>query len=609
MVSIFLKNHRLALFLALILGLIAFLPNIIIHYKLQSEGLTYHPLTAAGYFDEMIFYGPHLKEVIEGNWINDDTDLAEYANRPSLLPVLPPIILRLIFFFTNSVSAIFVWNDLLLPPISFFIIYLLGYQISKDKLYSLFFSFAVVGISIIGDVLPLEKLWLSGWEEFIKFAQPMYIARTYNYALTFIGFALSMLFLHRLLTSGRTRDKIAAAISCGLLIHLHYFYGVYIGMALVFLVIMLFIKKDYARTNDIIHILIAMAVMAIPYIIQMTRVRMAYPYWFEIAVRLETDVGRHIYLNIYKHYLLYIFLAGLLIFIGKKIAGKINTALLFASLLLAGLIGLNLQVIMGYSLMPNHWLRTNVFGLKFALLALFFWLKDFFPLLKRFFHPLVFSGLIFFIVLSITNQVAYGLNNYELFTIPKNIANSFNWLKKNTPKNSVVMTPSLVTNNYLPVYTSNKIFMGSGYRSIAPNSELEERTLLAFKIFNVDTQYLADSLDPKNLYGDVKTIPRKMGFGYTPSLIEYIYNNQFINISLDPRYNKPPMPTTIKDRLVKTYSEIDADLATIQQKYQIDYIYSGPLEKEVSHVNLDEAPNLKKIYDKDDIQIYKIIKK
>ena len=604
-----LRIHWLGILLSLVVSLIAFLPNAIIYYQLQKDGLPYHPLTAAGYFDEMIFYGPHIKEVIEGNWINDDTDLVEYLDHPSLLPLLPPIILRLIFFFTNSVTNIFIWNDLILPPISFLIIYLLGYQISRDKIFSSFFAFSIVGISIIGDVLPLEKLWISGWDEFIKFAQPMYIARTYNYALTFIFFALAVFFTHRLLSADKFWDKIVAAVISGLLIHMHYFYGAYFGMGLIFLTILLFLKKDFLKAKNILFVLIIMELMAAPYLFQMAAYRIANPHWFETLVRLETDVGRHIYLNIYKHYILYAVLVALLIFVGKKV-NKTNTALLFSSLIIAGFVGLNLQVILGYSLMPNHWLRTNVFGLKFAALTLFWWLKDFWWFSKKYFYHLTVFGLTSFIILSIINQAAYGFNNYKLFTIPSYAINSFNWLKENTPTNSVVMTPSTVTNNYLPVYTNNKIFMGSGYRSIAESSELEERLLSTYNIFGVDSKILSDAFNPKELseHKDNKKIPYEAGFQYSPSLIEYIYNNLYINISIDPRYNKPPMPTSVGEKLVERYEELKTDLATIESKYEVDYIYIGPLEKEIARANFNEMPDLTKVYDQDEVQIYKINK-
>ena len=596
------KNHWLAISLAAALGIVAFLPNVIMQAKLQQEGSTYYPLTTHGYFDEMIFYAPFVKEVIEGNWINDDLALVEHLDTPGLFPILPPILLRSIFFFTNSVTKIFVWNDLLLPPISFLIIYLLGYQISRNKLFSAFFSFSVVGISIIGDVLPLEKLWLHGWQEFLSSAQPMYIARTYNYAVTFIGFALAILFLYRLLSQNRFRDKIAATISCGLLIHLNYFYGAYVAIGLAFILALLFLKKDWGAAKNILFVLIGMEIMAIPYLFQVTLFRISTPHWFEALIRQETDIGRHFYLNIYKHYLLYIGLAVILFLVGKKVK-QTNPALLFVGLLLAGLVGLNLQVILGYSLMPNHWLRVNVFGLKFAALAIIWWAKDFWWLSKKYFNYLVAFGLASFLIISSLNQIAYGLNNYPLFTLPDHLIKSLEWLAKNTPKNSVVMTPSTVTSHYFLVYANNKLFMGSSYHSTASNTELEERMLLTHKVFGVDPQYILDAFDPGNLKS---RNPHEMGFRYTPSLIEYIYNNQYLDISIDPRYNKPPMPLTVKEHLTKEYKELKTSLADIKNKYQLDYVYVGPLEKEITQTDFDKLKELTKVYDAEGVRIYKV---
>ena len=602
------KKHWLGISMAILLGLISFLPNIIIEKKLAEEGLNYYPLTAAGYFDEMVFYAPFVKEVIEGNWISDDADFLEHQNTPSIFPILPPIILRLLFFFTNSVTQIFVWNDLLLPPISFFIIYLLIYNLSQNKIFSVFSAFFVVGVSITSDILPLEKLWRHGWNEFLSYSQPLFISRTYNYAVTFIGLALSLFFIHRLLKNQSLTNKIAAAITTGLLIHLNFFYGVYIGLSLLFLIAMFFWQKKYLEAKNIIFVLIVTAVMAIPYLIQGTLVQ-NYPHWPEVLLRQETDFGRHVYLNIYKHYLLYFALAGLLLFFGKKVK-EMSTATLFTSLLLAGFIGLNLQVFLGYSVMPNHWLRTNVLGFKFAVLALILWLKELYPFIKKYFNALAGLGLAFFILVTVLNQVSYGINNYSLFTFPENLMESFRWLEKNTPKNSVVMTPSTITNHYLLVYTNNKVFMGSSYRSVVSNSELEERLLLTYKTFGISSEYLKEAFDPDQLIvnqGDTEKIPLKMGHLYTSSMIEYIYNNQYIDVSIDPHYKKPPFTSSLKERLAKSYGKTEIDLTKL--KYKADYIYIGPLEKEFAHADFDKMPDLTKIYDKDNVQIYQITTK
>ncbi len=75
----------------------------------------------------------------------------------------------------------------------------------------------------------------------------------------------------------------------------------------------------------------------------------------------------------------------------------------------------------------------------------------------------------------------YFKNNAAAFTVEPEKLEAFNWLKDNTPKNSVVAT-GIKDSLYLPAYTNNQPYLQQAQLSYADNSELLQRFLQTYKL-------------------------------------------------------------------------------------------------------------------------------
>ncbi len=85
----------------------------------------------------------------------------------------------------------------------------------------------------------------------------------------------------------------------------------------------------------------------------------------------------------------------------------------------------------------------------------------------------------------------YFKNNAVAFRIEPERLEAFSWLDKNTSKNSVVVTPSLTDNLYLPAYTHNQPYLLQAQLSHVDNAELLQRFLQVYQISGISNEKLA----------------------------------------------------------------------------------------------------------------------
>jgi hypothetical protein len=274
------------------------------------------------------------------------------------------------------------------------------------------------------------------------------------------------------------------------------------------------------------------------------------------------------------------------------------TAVFVSSLLLSLVAVFYIQIITGFQFQSNHWF-SKVVWLVLAIgwfvigCAFFEWTKK----LKcfRFIKLSLFFVFCILVFNAFLGRFIYASERYEKWQMPDNLMESFEWLNRNTPLDSVVATPSLTAVRYFPLYTNNKIYLP--FYENAPSDEILDRLYIMYKIFDIPENYF-DEVFFKGKKGEIIKDSQWSDVNfYEKRGLMYVYGFKYPNGSKEEE-------NAIKNGYI---NYPNYKLNYILNKYRIDYIYYGPHEKKMaSDANLSKNKYLEQVYDEDGIEIYKI---
>ena len=171
----FLKTHRIAIFLTIVVGIITGLPTILAPLALGSgyHGIPFLPLS-----DEYHYFA-RIQEILDGHWSNASTFLYEYKNMPTTmyavnetLYAIPALILGII--------PIVIASKFVLPAVLFFLSYLLLFRMfRKDdggELTAIAAAlFVVLGAEFVNYsyLMRIPTLWLFQESQWTRLVNPI----------------------------------------------------------------------------------------------------------------------------------------------------------------------------------------------------------------------------------------------------------------------------------------------------------------------------------------------------------------------------------------------------------------------------------------------------
>lgn len=601
------KFKILIIFVAVLVGLIYVLPHFIHYQTLKSQGKEYVPLTTESYFDVMNVHGARLRDILDGDLISGDIDIFEYRNGPSIWPILSMTIFAPLIFLTRSIFAALIISDFLFPALIFLSLFYLFFVFSRKRLFA-------VGVAMFLMLFPQAPLlfpptsWMKLKNLFLQiFPWPWQPAvnLTYLRPESFIGagpfFILFFAFAYKALTIEAADKKkryffiILAGIFYGLLFNFYFYFWafatIFLGLLLAFLLI-----KSRSRVLVVIFMGLVGAVVSIPFWLNQLRLVKLLNYQEIIQRNAGLEISHAFRTSVWKTYLLYIFAAALIFWLAKKLKpqDKIRSWFLIC-LSLTGIVVFNIQVVTGFTPQSDHWsgrvfLITNGIICAVILYDLYLYFESRWH--KKSTKKVLFAvGLVLiFSLLSnvLISEAIVEKNRATLYTLPTGLMSAYEWLNKNTSKDSVVLTPSLATNIDLPAYTHNRIFLPRAGTSLAPESEFLDRLYIAYKLFDVKPQYLD------------KMIQSERG-------IIYFFTVKYHSTALDT-YLRPDkdmskwLPADVRNKIYSDYLKFQPPS---EIPYRLDYIFVGPREREIG-ISVDFLEKYKKIYDSGGVQIYQI---
>ncbi|MFC1504040.1 hypothetical protein ACFL6D_01345 [Spirochaetota bacterium] len=603
-------NKYSILIISIIVGIIFGLPHILIPL-LQDGSTSYTPLVVknvSGHtWDETYLYAAKIRKVYDGDLMVGDIDVYEYLDKPTPFPVFPSFILGLLSHLSGNVVRTFIIGDFLFPALLFIVLYLLIFQFTFNRLTSAACSIVV----IFGYHLWLYFPFFSN-NNFRKFIVSVLSADGVNRQLEFsrldtpqFVFILLIIAIYLIIKSINENKKIFSILSglfFGLLFYSYLYYWTFFFAGTIILLIFYLLLRN---KTIFIHIAISLIIgllISIPYWISYFVFKSA-PSALDIVTRSGIEPGK-------LPYVPWVHIIGLTVFI--FLYKKHDHCFCFCvAYFIGGLLCLNIQKIIGYSIQKTHWLyRTSLPWLSLTHIIFLHNLlhvpsnnktrfyHNIYILLDKFYTLFFYSIIILFMLFGIYTHVRFSLENYQYFYIPDERIEIFNWLNKNTQKNSVVASCSLETDCLLPVYTHNKIFLPCGIRTISSDKEIIERLYATYRLYNVKPSYLSSILDgdSENSYTKLAQFIDNEAAG-----LVYLFHFTFFN----KKYNRYEMPIEIQNKIIENYKSFK-NIKPIFEKYKLDYIIDSKYERNIGNgINTNEL-NIKKIHEADNFTIIQL---
>lgn len=558
--------------LSLIIGIIYILPHILFAIEMKGN----YRIFFAAEDEETEVYTSRIREVYDGHYYISDPFLYEGKSKPHFRSYLSELILGLFGkVFHLPITSLFILNNFIFPVAVFLLIFYFLFLLTK----SVNLSLAGSSFILLVQFPEILRLLINGTNTELLFS------RAVNPSISFIFFILCLIFTYKSLRDIKPLGTFFSAAFFGVIFYTdpYYWSHIAIGYSLFFFYLLSKRKLKELRAQTLI--ILGGLIISVPYWINAARV-IKLPFFDELIMRSGLYYS-------HKPLLLKtpIFAALLLLFFYKN---KDFNFYFLGSFLIAGLLGMNQQVISGKDLESWHWYyytEKQLTIMSGILLAKNFLAgeSNFLQRIGRGFNKKIFliSCFILIIMSGLYTQLYYYRNSKEGQKKRQFLYDAFLWLNKNTEPESVVLASGAVS-LILPVYTHNNVYIaGYIYESIIPDLEIMERFFVFGRIFGMDKGRMTDYiLRHKEAFFGMRLAYRQ-------------YKN------IEDFFESNRIPEIISENYKNSRQE---DILSLLKRFRLDYIFYSPYEREVASADLDKHQFLNKVYDKNNVQIYRTIK-
>lgn len=625
----FLTDRKFAVVIltAVLVGLIYSLTPLMVWKHFHDSGERFVLAQFKTYRDSLYTYLPRAREIYDGHFPPGEIFASKQA--PTVQNFLPTLLFSaFIFLFRGNMNLAYLGAQFFFSGIIFIILYLLGWILWRSRPWAIF-------LGLVGTLTPIvTKLPFIKWHglsEFMAFFvnnfiplvktefDQLYLARIDEPLLTYPIYFLAILAFFIFWQKPSRWRAIFAGAAAGLIFYTYFHHWVYwvVVLGILFLYVLFFARKNKALFRNYLILLAALCLVAAPYFINYLRFsgsvaaqdfvyREGVTYGRSLGIAAENLADYAVYLGLaIATYFLY----------WKNNRGK---AVLFFGLILAMAVVWNVQLVVGYSPVPQFY-RRSISPVIFIILFDFIYtlaqkVEISKPGLKKTAAAILAILSLFVVVKKVVNiaeiehKIQPALLDY--YNFPSEVARSWDWINADLGKEPTVLSPSTMTSLYLATYTSARPFLPTAFATLLPMREIEDRYLLAHKIFGVTEETLRQRLAgkvPADCEG-YQCFPDKMSnlndsFGhiygnYFPS--RYLNFHDFVfggngDLIAEKRAEKI-------DELLARYRQLKIDWKSLEA----DYVYVGPMEKQIGIADPSHSKNLKLVYQNSLVEIYQV---
>ncbi len=588
---------------------------------LAKEGKEFVPIS---FFepDDFSVVAHRLREPIDGNWLVSDTDLFEFRNAPSVWPLANPIIAAPLYFLFATPHMGYMMGQMPATVAAFCILYLLFIRLMPNKIVAVCAAMILIIFPKIGvlfhphnfeEVRSLIKQFIP-WN-FFGFGKDMFYSVWSESVFPSLPFFFGAIYLlYRALEKKTLRSFLIAGAANGFLFYTYMPNGAYVfataGVAGVYALV----HRDYKLTKYLLAYagIFGMVTSFFWYnFIQINQL----PYAEEIRRRVGIEISNGFRTTHIYDFVSYGLLALLAMWYSKKTGNK-AAAHLIVSAMVAQVVIMNMQMVIGFNLMPSVWESHEFYILNAT--GLFLGIGVLFSYLKTSRGKIIATGCIALLTLSMMSRAL--ITEYELArvtyatrTIEPATLDAMQWLQENTPTDSVVITPSLATSATIPALTHNRVFVPYSMNTLASKDETLNRFLIANQLFGVPVKHVSDVLTV-GLNG-MTPLTKNNGNRVDDFDVWGNYNLfGFIDFDSSPTAWFKPFGSNevyvknanvYRDSAVARYEAMRKSAVDVGQR-KIDYVYVGHYEKSYSTTDFDAVSYAQKVYSANDISIYTI---
>ena len=563
--------------------------------------------------DEGYYYLQAAREAYDGHIPPKDFFFDRGEQKPVVFNPLPPIIFSSFIHLTGNINTAYILANFILPPILFLILFFLGLLIfQKNRWWSLFFSFTAI-LTPIALNLPaafysldnFSNIILKNFYPGVKTILPRLFWSRVDYPmvthLIYLPAIISFLMFWK---QPKIKTAILSGIFTGLLFYTYFHFWTFwlTVLGLVFIYSLFFLRANRERIIKFLWLWATTAILSIPYAIRYLQFKAA-DATGEFVQRIGTETGKIFRWEEWPHYTSYIVFAALIyFFLWKKNEKKL--ALFFWAALIAVIIAMNAQFFTGFNIVPNHWPRP-LSPIIYTIIFLLFYQgikksETHWPVIKKITITTFIIATALLMIKKTNNILALSPPPKEIlesYTLPETIVESWDWLNKNVSGEPKIISPSFVTAIYLPAFTAARPFLPWGIVASLTNFEIEQRYLIANKIFKVSEATLEKRLRD----GQGLICQQDCGKKYTEVNIKDDRLNLYIQYFKDQDLQQ--IPEEKISELINRYQKIKISWSDINA----EYVYFSPWEKQFTNIDLSKENNLSLIFKNPEVEIYKIL--
>lgn len=582
-------------------GLLHLAPHVFIAERLEAVGEEYAPYSLARSYDMTTVIGPRMREVLDGHYLPSDTDIVEYKDAPYFWPPFAALVYIPFFALSSDITQVVVVTDAVFTMALFLLVVWVYYLLIPSRWFAL--SFALLTALYVDYSIQIPPSTMGLVEAIAHTLNPFTdtpVAHLLSRRESFIPGALPLLltigFVILTLKRSSYLYPMFGGLSFALVAYTYPFHALYMGFALVILFGGTVAFRMWEEVRRLMVFGIFGGLALIPYVVNQYALRALPDFYEDIFLRYGIKEMRQFHPEYMMRYI-WSLLVALGVFVWGMRHGAKKEAFVISALLLSGIVVLNLDLILGYQVQPDHWLtRELLWGFHLAYVVIGYALYSL--CLSRMPRlPLLGTVLMLLVLVSIgttalRSHMLRVERDYAAYSVPQYYRDAFGWLNAHTPPDAVVLTPSLVTNNFIPLYTHNNIFIPRVYNSLASLEERFERVKVAYATFGIPDSYLESVTPERTAHGEDASIQdtyKEIETDLTLYLIGVRYAG----------HGKPVFPSEVKQQLRET-----APVCT--RKCRIEYVFVGPQERALMTVDFDSMSEYVKVYEHDGVSIYKV---
>jgi hypothetical protein len=418
-------------------------------------------------FDETHFYAPVPERFMLLGELPAEVDNYERRNSSAGIAFIPALVLGGMGRVFGNLEWAFIASDILFPALAFGLLYAATQGLVQGCRSRLLVAWGTL-------LIPWAPRTFF-WRGFDSFVAPPEFTRTPQPEISFLFVLIASLLLARSLTpSANWRILPATGMASALIVYSYYFYAVAWGVTLGVLLLLTFFWKKWVLAGRITAILSMMILGSLPYLSAISRGKTQGGQTYLLArVGTYTHAPRLVPLLCFILGFLIIWKVGNRLFTEEE--SKLRAAV-FLVLVLAGLAGLNFQVLSGCDAEHEHFWRRLILPVVFFLCGCWLlstaerhWNRP--HLLNR----LVGLTLILVLLNAGARQVYVGTQIAKWQSASRAEIDLLKWAQSNVPPGSVIGTvdPDLIL--LIPVITADFTYVPPGLRSLTPTYEIVDR--------------------------------------------------------------------------------------------------------------------------------------